>query len=245
MNRWVMAFPFLMYLASIGTCPSHSHYSDTLTHITYVAMGIAYAYQDSGTRVFSVATTNFNTSYLSICLSLNVLLTLMIVTRLLVHIRNLRKAIGATGGSSGLQTVITMLIESYAIYAATLIAYIVPWALHSILDSLFSKVLGAMQVRYISTFPLMHCNPGILPSDHCHIQVIAPYLIIIRVANQRALTTDSISGTIGSMRFRSQGSTDGDGSLPDGDPTDSMEIYSGSAREPGTGDGSSIEEVPL
>jgi hypothetical protein len=76
--------------------------------------------------------------------------------------------------------------------------------------------------------------------------VIAPYLIILRVANRRALTSKMIasgSGDIGSMQFRSQGETTGGGeSIPDGDLTSSMMEASG---EPGFGTEDSIEEVAL
>ena len=36
-------------------------------------------------------------------------------------------------------------------------------------------------------------------------QVIGPFLIILRVANQKAFTTDAIPGTTGSIRFESRG----------------------------------------
>ena len=70
-----------------------------------------------------------------------------------------------------------------------------------------------------------------LASMHCHIdvsfhhgrtQVIAPYLTILRVAKWRELTSNSTSGVIESTCFRCQGSTDGDKSLLDEDPTKGM-----------------------
>ena len=45
-----------------------------------------------------------------------------------------------------------------------------------------------------------------LLSDHDDEQVIAPFLIILRLANRSALTSDAIvSGNIGTIEFRSQG----------------------------------------
>lgn len=58
-------------------------------------------------------------------------------------------------------------------------------------------------------------------------QVIAQYLIIIRVANQRSLTNDSIvSGNVESIRFSSQGKPmDGGETLPvSGHPMDGGEF---------------------
>jgi len=63
---------------------------------------------------------HFGIPYLSISVSLNVLLTLMIVIRLILHGRNVRAATGSTAGITGLcKTVATILIESCALFAGT------------------------------------------------------------------------------------------------------------------------------
>ena len=81
----------------------------------------------------------------------------MIVTRLVRNVRNVRKATGTSGGSSGLHTaaatVATMLIESYALYATTLLLYIVPWAVDHTVAFIFAKSVGPVQVRAVSTLP--------------------------------------------------------------------------------------------
>ena len=83
-----------------------------------------------------------------------------------------------------------------------------------------------------------------LPNDGCA-QVIAPYLIILRVAKRRAITSETISGTTESIHFRSQGSTDDSGSLPDGDPVNATEVSGEAAGEHVTVDENGVEEVPL
>ena len=65
-------------------------------------------------------------------------------------------------------------------------------------------------------------------------QVIAPLLIIQRVANKSALTKNTmVSGRLGSVKSRSQGrSMGGSGALPGGDPispADEHEMNSGEA----------------
>ena len=242
-----MALPYLMYLASVGTCSSSPPAGgDMLTNTTDVALGIANIYYSSGIRFYTVTALNFNTSYNSICLSLNILLTLMIVLRLVVHIRNIRNATGASDGSSGLHTaaatVAMMLIESYALYAGVLLAYTIPFALASWVVALFSGLIGTVQVRVVFT---IRDAVLVLPSNYGCTQVIAPYLIILRVAKRRAITSESISGTAESIRFRSQGSTDGDGSLPDGDRVNATEVNSEAAGEHVAVDENVIEEVPL
>ena len=58
--------------------------------------------------------------YISISVSLNVILTLMIVVRLVLHGRNIRAATGSAVGVSGLYKVVsTMLIESCALFAVS------------------------------------------------------------------------------------------------------------------------------
>ena len=246
MNHWVMAFPYLMYLASVGTCSSSPPAgSDMLTNTTDVVVGITRIYYDSGKKLLTVTSVNLDTSYSSICLSLNILLTLMIVIRLIVHIRNIRNATKAsdTGGlHTAAATVVMMLIESYALYAGVLLAYTISLAVESWAVELFNALTGAVQVRVVFT---IRDAVLVLPSNYSRTQVIAPYLIILRVAKRRAITGESISGTAESIRFRSQGSTDGDGSLPDGDLVNATEVNSEAAGEHVAVDENAIEEVPL
>jgi hypothetical protein len=83
---------------------------------------------------------------------------------------------------------------------------------------------------------------AVLPNDDE--QVIAPFLIVLRVANRTALTGEAIaSGNIGSIHFMSQEkSTDGGASFPDGDPVSSVNT---SGEDPGELGVVVIEEVPL
>ena len=147
-----MALPSMMYFASVGTCPSLPQASGYMlvNSAIDVVLGIVDIYQNSGAKLYTTTTTNITTSYLSICLPLNVLLTLLIVTRLIMHIKIARRVTGASGGSSGLHTVatavVTMLIESYALYAITLLLFIAPWAVDSSVLLLFSEVIASMQV---------------------------------------------------------------------------------------------------
>ena len=59
------------------------------------------------------------------------------------------------------------------------------------------------------------------------------------------MTSESISGTAESIRFRIQGSMDGDGSLPDGDPVNATEVNNEATGEHVAVDENAIEEVPL
>ena len=59
------------------------------------------------------------------------------------------------------------------------------------------------------------------------------------------MTNESISGTSESIHFRSQGSTDSDGSVVDRDPTNSVGINGEASGELVARDDNVIEEVPL
>ena len=81
-------------------------------------------------------------SFYVISVSLNVLLTLMIVTRLILQKRNIQNAMGTAHGSGGLyNTIVTMLVESCAISALTYILYIVMWVTGNSTEMMFCPLL--------------------------------------------------------------------------------------------------------
>jgi len=85
-----------------------------------IATGFSFLYRTwvQGPIDWKTFSIRFSIPYFSISLSLNVLLTLMIIVRLVLHSRNTRTAAAALAGIRGLyRTVITMLIESSALYA--------------------------------------------------------------------------------------------------------------------------------
>ena len=94
-----------------------------------------------------------STAYYSIPFSLNILLTFMIVTRLLLHKRNIRHAMGTSGRAAGLYTtIVVMLVESYALYAIALLSYIVPWGLSSVFAAVPAQIVPSAQVCAVLFF---------------------------------------------------------------------------------------------
>lgn len=172
-NYWIIALPCFMYLATFG-------------------VGILFIYELSQpVTSSSVPIQTFGMPFYSISPSLNVILTLTIVTRLALHSRNVRNAMGAMTGTSSLyKAIITMLVESCALYAATYLLFIVPWAASSSVANAFAPIVAETLV-------------------------IAPFLIILRVANQRALTSDNIvTGNITPIHFENQEKTTVDADAP-------------------------------
>jgi len=147
MNHWVIAFPCLLYLGSMGTYLSASQVVVVLrVHIDNIVMGILAIclpiIEDRG-----LADVWPTLPYLSISLSLNVILTLMIVIRLVLHGKNFRAATGSSGGIGGLyKTIATMLVESSALFAVSSLLVIGSLAARSSLLGLFIPILFQTQV---------------------------------------------------------------------------------------------------
>jgi len=151
MNRWAIAFPCVLYLGSIGTYLSSSQIAVVLkVHIDNIVVGIlAICFPIMKDQGLDDAWPTL--PYLSISLSLNVILTLMIVVRLVLHGKNFRAATGSSGGINGLyKTIATMLVESSALFAVSSLLVIGSLAAKSSLSDLFIPILAQTQV---CTFP--------------------------------------------------------------------------------------------
>jgi hypothetical protein len=127
-----------------------------------------------------------------------------------------------------------MLVESCALYAINFALFIGAWGAQSHVSDIFFPLLADNQVR-IGLHPTV-----ILRHRHLTIrrkQVIAPFLIIIRVANRSALTSSTIvSGNVGSIHFRSHGKSTGENvTLPDDHSVSSVNAYEGAPGALGVG----------
>jgi len=97
--------------------------------------------------VWNTIVMSFGLPYFSVTLSLNIILTLMVVIRLVLHSKDVRATLGAPAGISGLyKAIITMLVESSALYAVNSLLVIVLWAVGNSLAETFFTVLAQVQV---------------------------------------------------------------------------------------------------
>ena len=110
-------------------------------------MGVMFVYQTAGvtTNAWSVL------PYLSISLSLNVLVTLVIIIRLILHAGNTRTALGGAGIGGLCKAIVVMLVESCALYAVSSLLFIGPLGAGSFIMNVFLPILAETQVR---AFPL-------------------------------------------------------------------------------------------
>ena len=85
--------------------------------------------------------------YFSISLSLNILLTLMIVIRLILHARKAHTALGVTGIGGLCKAIVTMLVESSTLYAVSSLLVLGPLSAGSAVVVTFFPILSETQVR--------------------------------------------------------------------------------------------------
>ena len=120
-------------------------------------MGILYIFQLKSPQdgFWNVTFPSFGVIYVATSLVLNVLLTLMIIARLMLHTRMIRQVVGtstAVGGWYGV--IITILVESCALNAAASLSCLVPWnfAGSEYLTNSTCRVFNAAQVRDVFSF---------------------------------------------------------------------------------------------
>jgi hypothetical protein len=196
-----------MYLASLGMWPVHrkptaplsANLTDTVTGIIFLCKNTS---PDGGTWTSSAV--NFGYPSFLTSLALNVLLTLMVIARLVLHSRSLKSALGPLASTNGLyKTILTMLVESFALYTVSFLLFIGSWSAKSYLVYTFFPILVETQVRAVlrPAVTLEHLT------DHFGEQAIAPLLIISQVINRSTFSSDASSGETGSIHFRSQRET--------------------------------------
>ena len=120
-----------------------------------IAMGIVFIYQSAAAYALQWSAL----PYYSISLSLNVILTLMIIIRIILHARHARTAAGTTGTAGLYHSIITMLIESCALYSVSLLLVIGPWGAENPVTNFFLAVLPETQVRAL---PQSRSSDGLL-----------------------------------------------------------------------------------
>ncbi|KAF9489036.1 hypothetical protein BDN71DRAFT_1512520 [Pleurotus eryngii] len=133
--------------------------------------------------LWTSVTVDFGLPHFSISASLNVLLTLLILLRLWFHNRSMKQTASMSASRSAIPyaSIISMLVESSALYAVTSLLFIGSYGAGSNISALFLPILGQTQV-------------------------IAPLLIISRVARQRAFGSTPSSSSGGKPSPSSPGS---------------------------------------
>ena len=147
-------------------------------------MLVYYQVTEPDSSDWSKVALSFDYPYFSISLALNVLLTLMIIIRLILHRRNIRNAMGTPTGAGGLyNAVITMLIESSALYAVCALVFVGPWGAGGYVTDVFSPILGQTQVCAV----LMRSRSTTI-SGCCYLIILTNRLLLRCSSSYESLT---------------------------------------------------------
>lgn len=130
---------------------------------TSIALGITLLVQTADSSPF--ADVNITLAYYVMSLSLNVIVTFLIVGRLLIHRRQIAQALGPSHASS-YTNIAAILIESASLYTLFAIMFLVPFGLSSSLANVFLQTVS-------------------------QVQTVSSLLIIFRVATGRAWEEDT------------------------------------------------------
>lgn len=136
-----------------------------------------------GINLWSSETSTPGIAYMALSLSVNTILTLLIIGRLLYLRRKLNAIFGTYGSdhSDTYTSVVALLIESAALYTVVALMTVVACGLSSPMQYVLLPMLGQLQV---STYPY---NRYIL-CDQYSLQAIPPLLITSRLATGTALS---------------------------------------------------------
>lgn len=161
---WLVIFiPCLMYLGSFAM---------SIMWLIQISSPSSSPFQTSATNAI-----NWTEPYLFLSLALNIVLTILIVSRLLLHRHKLRRLLGAKHGSD-YTSIASLIVESSALYSSFSLLFLIPFALNSALANIFLQALS-------------------------QVQIIAPLLIIYRVLQGKAWSSET--ATIATTRSVSTG----------------------------------------
>ncbi|KAH7924330.1 hypothetical protein BV22DRAFT_1129896 [Leucogyrophana mollusca] len=152
-----------------------------MMYLGSISMGIALQYATSrpSADAWTKGSVDFGLAYFSLSCSLNIILTILISGRILAHRRYMHSALGESHADTYV-SIAALLIESSMLYAVFSLLFIAPYAASSNLSNIFLPVLS-------------------------QIQIIAPLLIMLRVAGRHAWTSTTANMQNSSLSFATPG----------------------------------------
>ena len=124
----------------------------------------------------------------ALSLIINILVTVLVVSRLLFYRRRLVKLLGASYGSQ-YTGIIALLVESEVLYTTFLLTYIAFFVLNTPVVTLFLQVLPPVSVRDSRRVNL----PRLITPVMAVTQSIAALLIVYRVAQGKSWKKDTVA----------------------------------------------------
>ena len=180
----VLALPTTVLLASFGDC---SRLIAKGCADTILALGTIWTLQSSqpGLSLYNAVPIAFGTAYYVTSLSVNILVTVLIIFRFTLHRRVILDVLPAEYAKHYL-SIATILVESAALYSIFALAFIVSYALNNPINQIFLTFATTSQVRGL------YCRDSYLRLMLC-LKQVAGYLIILRLAQGRAWRSDILA----------------------------------------------------
>ncbi|KAF7966356.1 hypothetical protein HWV62_38957 [Athelia sp. TMB] len=153
-----------------------------LMYLADMSMGTMMLWQACrpNSTLWTAHTLDWGMAYFTIMISLNVFLTTLISLRILYHRRQVIKACpGAEEHAAPYTSIVALLVESSALLAVFGLLFLGPYAKGSHISNIFLPILT-------------------------QVQIIAPLLIIKRVMERRAWTTETANQTLSALSFNSR-----------------------------------------
>ena len=124
------------------------------TDVIGAATGITFIYKSSqpfGITYVVSAVRELGIPHQSISVLLNILFTLMIIARLMLHGRGIRDTLGPSASICGWnKDIVTVLTESFALFTVTFLLFVAPWAANNSVVGKSFPILIEIQVRLIT-----------------------------------------------------------------------------------------------
>ncbi|KAF9475286.1 hypothetical protein BDN70DRAFT_936015 [Pholiota conissans] len=123
----IMLFPYLLWLGSF-------------------VMGVLFLIQVSAASPWTTSTINWTIPFFSLSLSLNIILTTVIVVRLMLHRRQIGGIMEDSHGKH-YTSIAAMVIESASIFSVFSLLFLVPFVLNNAINQIFFQALSIVQIN--------------------------------------------------------------------------------------------------
>jgi hypothetical protein len=128
-------------------------------HSCFPVMGTLWMLQSSqpGLSIYSALPQAYGISYYTVSLSTDVVVTILIATRLMQHRRMLMQSLPANYARHYL-SIVTVLIESAALYSCFAIGFLISYAVNNPINQIFISLVQAAQVSFIISYMRFFCD---------------------------------------------------------------------------------------
>ena len=116
-----------------------------MTNGSSIALGVAWIFQSSRRSLYSSIAIAFGTAYYMSSLGVNILVTILITTRLILHRREIMDILPPEHAAC-YASMTSIIIESAALYSVTALVFIISYALDNPINLIFLSLASACQV---------------------------------------------------------------------------------------------------